>query len=53
MVAHTLDALRRQRQRQMNLWESEASLVYRVSSRTAKTTQRNFVSKNTSSSSSS
>jgi hypothetical protein len=38
MVAHVLG-----RQRQVN--EFEASLVYRVSSRTARTTQRNPVSK--------
>ena len=32
--------------RQADLCEFEASLVYRVSSRTARTTQRNSVSKN-------
>ena len=47
MVVHTLTpALRRQRQRQAELCEFEASLVYGVSSRTARTTQRNPVSKN-------
>jgi hypothetical protein len=34
------------RQRQVDLYEFEASLVYRVSSRTARATQRNPVSKN-------
>ena len=34
------------RQRQADLSEFEASLVYRVSSRTARATQRNPVSKN-------
>jgi hypothetical protein len=34
---------RRQKQRQVNLW-FKASLVYRVSSRTARATQRNPVS---------
>ena len=34
------------RQKQVDLCESEASLVYRVSSRTARAAQRNFVSKN-------
>jgi hypothetical protein len=34
------------RQRQVELWEFEASLVCRVSSRTARATQRNPVSKN-------
>jgi hypothetical protein len=33
-------------QRQTNLYDSEASRVYRVSARTYKTTQRNFASKN-------
>jgi hypothetical protein len=33
------------RQRQVDINEFEASLVYRVSSRTAKATQRNHVSK--------
>ena len=33
------------RQRQANFW-FEASLIFRVSSRTAKATQRNSVSKN-------
>ena len=35
------------RQRQANLCEIKASLVYRVSSRTSRTTQRNPVSKQT------
>ena len=35
-----------ERQRKANLYELEASLVNRVSSRTAKDTQRNLVSKN-------
>jgi hypothetical protein len=35
------------RQRQVDLCEFEASLVYRVSSRTARDTQRNPVSKKT------
>ena len=34
------------RQRQMELCEFKGSLVYRVSSRTAKATQRNLVLKN-------
>ena len=34
------------RQRQVDVCEFQASLVYRASSRTAKTTQRNPVSKN-------
>ena len=34
------------RQRQVDLFEFEASLVYRASSRTARTTQRHPVSKN-------
>jgi flagellar biosynthesis/type III secretory pathway protein FliH len=34
------------RQRQVDLYEFEASLVYKVSSRTARVTQRNPVSKN-------
>ena len=47
MVVHTLTpALRRQRQRQAELCEFEVSLVYGVSSRTARTTQRNPVLKN-------
>ena len=36
-----IPALRRQKQRQMDLCEFEASLVYRVSSRKARATQRN------------
>ena len=44
--AHLIPALRRQRQ--ADLWEFKASLVYRVSSRTARAvTQRNPVSKQT------
>ena len=39
-----IPALRRQRQE--DLCDFKASLVYRVSSRTARTTQRNTVSKN-------
>ena len=39
-----LPAIRRQKQ--MDLFEFETSLVYRVSSKTARTTQRNPVSKN-------
>lgn len=35
------------RQRQMDLYEFEASVVYRVNSRTAKATQRNPVLTNT------
>jgi hypothetical protein len=38
VVAHTFDP---------STWEAEASLVYRVSSRTARATQRNPVSKHT------
>ena len=34
-----------QRQKQADLYEFEATLVYRVSSRTAKATQRNLVLK--------
>ena len=34
-----------QKQRQMDLYEFEASLVSRVSSRMARVTQRNYVSK--------
>jgi hypothetical protein len=34
-----------ERQRQARIYEFKASLVYRVSSRTAKTAQRNSVSK--------
>jgi hypothetical protein len=34
------------KQRQINLCEFKASLVYRVNSKTAKATQRNSVSKN-------
>jgi hypothetical protein len=34
------------RQRQVDLWEFETCLVYRLSSRTARATQRNPVSKN-------
>jgi hypothetical protein len=34
------------RQRHVDLCEFKASLIYRVSSRTAKATQRNLVSKN-------
>jgi hypothetical protein len=44
VVAHTLTPTLRM-QRQLGLCEFEASLVYRVSSRTASTTQRNPVSK--------
>ena len=40
-----IPALRRQRQEECN--EFKASLVYRVSSRTARVTQRNPVSKKT------
>ena len=40
-----IPVLERQRQRQMNLCEFEASLVYRGSSRTARATQRNPFSK--------
>jgi hypothetical protein len=44
MVAHTLiPALR---QRQVDFWVYKVSLVYKVSSRTARATQRNPVSKN-------
>jgi hypothetical protein len=43
MVAHDIAALRRQTQ--VDLCEFEASLVYRVSFRTAGATQRNPVSK--------
>ena len=41
-----ISALERQRQRQQ-ISEFEASLVYKVSSRTARATQRNSVSKQT------
>jgi hypothetical protein len=41
-----IPALRRQRQKQVDLCEFETSLVYRGSSRTAKATQRNPVLKN-------
>jgi hypothetical protein len=34
------------RQRKADLWKFKASLVYRVSSKTAKATQRNFLLKN-------
>ena len=40
MVAHTVD-LSTQKQRQADLCQLEASLVYRTSSRTAKATQKN------------
>ena len=44
MVAHSFN---QEAERQANLCEFEASLVYRASSRTASTvTQRNLVSKN-------
>jgi hypothetical protein len=33
------------KQRQVDIWEDKASLVYRESSRTARSVQRNFVSK--------
>ena len=39
-------ALRRQRQRQEDLCEFEVNVIYRVSSRTARATQRNPVLKN-------
>jgi hypothetical protein len=39
-----IPALKRQRQRQADLCEFEASLVYRASSRTARATQRNPIS---------
>jgi hypothetical protein len=38
-----IPALRRQRQ--VDIYKYEANLVYKVSSRTARTTQRNHVSK--------
>ena len=45
LVAHTLNP-NTWGQTQADLYEFEASLVYRVSSRTARATQRNPVSKN-------
>jgi hypothetical protein len=49
VVAHTFNPLipALGRQRQVNFWVLEASLVYRVSSRTARAMQRNPVLKNT------
>jgi hypothetical protein len=40
MVVPLIPALKRQRQRQMDLCEFEASLVFRENSRTARTTQK-------------
>ena len=46
MVVHTWLSPAFRRKRQVDLWEYEASLVYKVSSRTARVvTQRNSVSK--------
>jgi hypothetical protein len=43
VVMHTSNPRGRWRQRQVDLCEFEASLVYRASSRIAKATQRNLV----------
>jgi hypothetical protein len=43
VVVHTLNSSTK-KQRQIDLCEFEANLVYRVSSRTARVTQRNLVS---------
>lgn len=44
--APLIPSLRRQRQRQVDLFGFKASLIYRASSRTARAIQRNTVSKN-------